>query len=163
MRRAMAVLTCLIGACGAAAARGGAPEPPVNGTASLEELQSLGARETSYRLGEDWSVDLGRSELPADAYAPGRPIDAPRTSARLVLSLHAARGARFSPYIGAGVETPDYARMASGAPYEPGESRLMNFAATIVAGFTMEVGEGWAMRFKADTRKLGLGVRYRLN
>lgn len=141
----------------------GAP-PPITAAVPLEQLQALSSREVSYPVGAAWSVDVGRDQgAAADAYGPGRPIDDAQPRQRLVLSLRTAKTGGVDSYIGAGVESVDYERFASARPFEPGRNQVFDFAATVVAGFNVDMSEGWKMQFKADSRKVMFGMRYQLN
>ncbi len=134
------------------------------GEVSLSQLQALSAREARYPLNDRWSVELGQDAgMPMEAYVPGAPIDDARTRTRLTLSLNLAPDARVQPYVGVGIGNEDYERFSPGKPYETGGNALMDFAATVVAGFDMDAGDGWSMKFKADAKKVGLGMRYTLN
>ncbi|MFT3809361.1 MAG: hypothetical protein QM698_05535 [Micropepsaceae bacterium] len=160
MRALGLAIFSLLSAGGAAAA-----EPPVVGEVSLRELQAVVAPEASYALDERWSVDVARDAgAPAEAYVPGTAIDAARPRSRLVLSLSLAHPeARLRPYLGAGVEEAEFERFGPARPYQTGGNDLANFAATVVGGFDMDAGEGWSLKFKADTKKVGLGMKLELN
>lgn len=155
----LAIFTVLSTA-GAAAA-----EPPVVGEVSLRELQAVISPEARFALDERWSVDVAQDAgAPAEAYVPGTAIDDARPRSRLVLSLALAHPqARVQPYLGAGVEDRDFDRFAPAQPFETGGNDFANFAATVVGGFDVDAGEGWSLKFKADLKKVGLGMKYELN
>ncbi len=142
-----------------------AAEPPVLGEVSLSQLQAVVSPEASYALDDRWSVDVAQDAgAPADAYVPGTSIDARQPRSRLVLSLNLAPPeSRVQPYVGAGVEDADFERFGPARPYETGGNDLANFAATVVGGFDVDAGEGWSMKFKADLKKVGVGMKYELN
>mgnify|MGYP001273928963 CR=1 FL=1 len=156
----LAILT-ILGAGGAAAAE----LPREIGEVSLSQLQAVSARETSYALDDRWSLDVAQDAgAPADAYVPMTPIDTNQPRTRLTISLNLARPeARVQPYLGAGLEDRDFERFSAGKPYETGGNDFANFAATVVGGFDVDAGEGWSLKFKADLKKVGLGMKYELN
>ncbi len=155
----LAIFT-LLGAGGAWAA-----EPPVVDEVSLSQLQAVVSPKASFALDERWSLDVAQDAgAPAEAYVPGTAIDDRRPRQSLVLSLALADPeARLQPYVGAGVEDADFERFAPARPYQTGGNDLANFAATVVGGFNMETGDGWTMKFKADLKKVGIGMKYELN
>lgn len=135
------------------------------GEVSLSQLQAVSSREASYALDERWSLDVSQDAgAPNDAYVPATPIDESRTRSRLVLSLDLAhKDARMRPFVGAGIEDKDFERFSPATPYETSGNDFANFAATVVGGFNFDAGDGWSMKFKADMKKVGLGMKYKLN
>lgn len=155
----LAIFT-ILGAGGAMAA-----EPPVVGEVSLSQLQALSSNTASYALDERWSVDVSQDAgAPVEAYVPGTTLDERQPRTRMVLSLNLApENARVQPYVGAGVEETAFERFSPARPFETKGNDIANFAATVVGGFDVDAGEGWSMKFKADLKKVGIGMKYTLN
>lgn len=151
-------ITLVLGAAASAA------EPPsAIDEAAARQLQALSSR-ASYPLDARWSVDMEHDAgAPADAYVPGTAIDTPRPRTRLTLSLNLAPGARVQPYVGAGIEDENFERFSPARPFETDGNDLAHFAATVVGGFDVDAGEGWSMKFKADAKKVSLGMKVDLN